>query len=202
MMTLQLNRGKPDTLPLELATVKADLRISGTHLDSLITEQYIPAARDWAEGYTKRSLINRTMKWVIRRFPGPDQDYMLLLPGGFVSSVGDIVYVSNSQSYTLTGPDASPAGTDFQLSKGDTWTYLLPPQGGAWPAVDGDYIEPVTINYSAGWATPADIPADIRRALTAYVYAAMELDGLLTIRSGFDIDHPEKLLSAYRSHAA
>lgn len=199
MKLLTLNWGASNAIALDLATVKADLRISGSQLDSVMSAQYIPAAIAWAEAATRRSLVSRTMTAILSDFPDAAYDYELKLPGGKVTSVASIAYVANSATVTLTGPDASPAGSDFQQSLGDAIARLLPAQGATWPAVDSDAIEPVTIVYTAGWATPAAVPADIKRAMTAYVYSAMELDGLLTIRPGFDIDHADKMLSAYRS---
>jgi uncharacterized phiE125 gp8 family phage protein len=182
-----------------METVKTDLRISGSAHDSVLSAQYIPAAIAWAESATRRSLVSRTMALIIGRFPKYPASPTIILPGGKVTSIASIVYISNGAAVTMTGPDASPAGIDFQQSLGDSIARIMPKQGDSWPAVDSDAIDPVTITYSAGWATPAEVPADIKRAMTAHVYGSMELDGLLTIRPGFDIDHPEKLLSAYRS---
>jgi uncharacterized phiE125 gp8 family phage protein len=187
------------TLPLDVETLKNDLRISGTELDAILTNQYVPAALSWAEGFTRRSLLSRAHRWIVSDFPRTI-DQTLFIPRGLVSAVSSIIYISDGSPVTLTGPSAgSPGGTDYQEDLTGHIARIMPNQGATWPAVDSDAIQPVKVTYTAGWASDALIPGDIKRALTAYVYQAMELDGLLTIRPGFDIDHPEKLLSAWRT---
>jgi len=199
--TIQIDYDAATTMPLDLETLKTDLRISGEALDSVITAQYIPAALSWAEAFTKRSLLSRVHRWILVDFPRYKvyQGATLYLPRGLVSAVSSIVYYSGGTEITLTGPSSgSPAGTDYQEDLSGPVARIMPLAGASWPAVDRDVIRPVKITYTAGWASDKLIPGDIRRALTAYIYGAMELDGLLTIRPGFDIDHAEKLISAWR----
>ena len=202
MRLLSTTRGAASELALDLDSVKSDLRISTSHHDDILTCQYIPAAIAWAEGETNRPMVSKTCIDIFNDFPRWSHDwrdnYTIYLLGK-VTTVASIIYVQNGSEVTLTGPDASPAGTGFQQDKGDNFTRLMPPRGGTWPDVDSDVINPVKITYTAGWANAEEVPADIRRAMTAHVYGAMELDGLLTIRPGFDMDHASKLISAYRN---
>ena len=185
-------------LPLDLTMLKLDLRISDDALDSVIAGQYIPAALAWAEGFLHRSLLARPHRWIVSAFPhGADQT--IYLPRGVVQSITDIEYSLNGSTVTLTGPtSASPAGTNYQEDISGHRARILPNRGESWPSVDSDVPVPVQITYQPGWLTEATIPSDIKRGLTAYVYSSMELDGLLQIRPGFDIEHPDKLISAYR----
>ena len=186
-------------LALDLDTVKADLRITGTELDSVLTDQYIPAADAWAQNSTKRAIRQQTVKQTMQRFPDYWLNYTIFLRAGVVSAVAGIDYVANGVTETLTGPSTSPAGTDYQEDLTSPIARLMPARGTSWPTVDTDAISPIVVTYTAGYGNPAQVPADLRRAMVAHVYGAMELDGLLTIRSGFDMDHADKLLSHYRT---
>lgn len=213
MNSLSISYGAPTESALDLETVKSDLRISGNDLDEILTSQYIPAAIEWAQGATRRRLVSTVVTWVLSDFPRPSYArpswhyiYAMYLPGGPVSAVGGIEYVSNGSPVTLSGPSSSPAGTGYQESIGESMPRLLPPQGETWPDVDLDAIEPVKVTYTAGWADAASVPEDIKRALTANIFQSMELDGLLTVKVGdrasADMDFADRLISPYRSPRA
>lgn len=206
MRTITIDYDATDALPLDLETVKTDLRISGSELDSVLQSQYMPAALEWAEGYTKRSLLTRTHRWLLTDFPRTI-DQTLFLPRGLVSSIASIIYSSGGSLTTLTGPSAgSPGGTDYAEDLTGHVARIMPNRGNTWPTVDADVLQPIKVTYAAGWLSDKLIPGDIKRALTAYVFQALELDGLLTVKVGdrasADMEFPEKLLSAYRTVSA
>lgn len=198
MNTLVIIKGAASAPALDLETLKLDLRISDDSLDSILSTQYIPAAVEWCEGVTKRIMVSRQLQWVVSDFPDRSTNYAFYLPGGKVTAVAQIDYVDNQATTTLAGPSSSPAGTGFQESLSDSVSRIMPAQGESWPTPDSDAIDPVKVTYTAGWETQDDVPEDLKRAMTAYVYGALELDGLLQIRSGYDPDFAEKLASAYR----
>ncbi len=203
MKSISRINGATSTPALDLDTLKADLRISGDALDDVLTCQYIPAAQAWAERETGRSLISRTIDWIVSDFPGRADNWTFILPGGKVTAIASIDYSINGSIVTLTGPSAgSPGGTDYAEDISGPVARIMPNRGESWPTVDNDVPQPVKVTYTAGWPNADAIPADLRRALTAYVYGAMELDGLLVIRPGFDADFADKLLSGYRSARA
>lgn len=187
----------PGELPIDLDTLKTDLRISGDSLDEAIMEQYLPDAVEWAEGVMRRSIVARTHRWILDEFPcGADQT--IYLPRGKVQSVASIAYSSGGVVTTLRGPSSgSPIGTAYQEDLRGHRGRIMPNRGASWPSADADVPSPIVITFNAGWPA-ASVPADIKRALTASVYGAMELDGLLTLKNGFDIDFREKLLSGWR----
>jgi uncharacterized phiE125 gp8 family phage protein len=187
----------PEDIPLDLALLKQDLRIAHDDLDEVIMQQYIPDAVSWAEGAMRRSIVAREHRWILDSFPcGADQT--VYLPRGRVQSLTSIVYSSAGQLITLRGPSSgSPIGTDYQEDLRGHQGRVMPNRGGTWPSVDVDVPSPILITFTAGWNVE-DVPADIKRALTASVFGAMELDGLLTTKSGFDADFREKLISAWR----
>ena len=197
MKSITIDIDEPDDLPLDLETLKTDLRISSDDLDDVIVEQYIPDAVEWAEGVMRRSIVARVHRWIVSDFPcGYDQT--IYLPRGKTQSVTSIVYKSGGIATTLRGVSSgSPVGSDYQEDLRGHQGRIMPNRGESWPSVDCDVPDPVVITFSAGWPV-ASVPADIKRALTARVFGAMELDGLLTIKSGFDAEFAEKLLSGSR----
>lgn len=196
MNEITLDIDPPEEIPFDLDLLKADLRIATDDLDDVLMSQYIPDAVEWAEGAMRRSIMARTHRWILECFPyGYDQT--IRLPRGKIQSVTSIVYSSNGSPVTLRGPSSgSPVGADYQEDLRGHRGRLMPLRGASWPSADIDVPAPIVITFRAGWTTPQDVPADIRRAMTASIYGAMELDGLLTIKQGFDSEFRDKLISA------
>jgi len=187
---------EPNAIPFDLATLKADLRIATDDLDDVLMSQYIPDAVAWAEGAMRRSVMARTHRWILECFPYGD-DQTIRLPRGKVQGVTSIVYSSAGAPVTLRGASSgSPIGTDYQEDFRGHVGRLMPNRGESWPSADIDVPSPIVITYTAGWTTVDQVPADIKRAMTASIHGAMELDGLLTIKSGFDFEFRDKLISA------
>lgn len=144
--------------------------------DAQLINLYMLAAIGWFEQETKRSVIARSHRWVLRSFPC-DALQEIRLPRGKIQSVQGIQYVQNGSTFTLTGPSASPAGVDFQEDiYGDDSGILMPNQADAWPTTDLDTPTPVIITFIAGWTTAA-IPEDALQAMLFYVDDCMELRG-------------------------
>ncbi|HVQ43782.1 MAG TPA: phage head-tail connector protein [Candidatus Saccharimonadia bacterium] len=152
--------------PLSLDLVKAHLREDSDDFDTII-ELYSRAAIEWAEGATKRTIYSRSHMWILGDFPR-DVCGEIWLPRGKCSAVESIVYRDSlGAAQTLHGPTSSvsPAGDDWQENlTGDAGGFLYPPLGGVWPSANVYAAAPVTITFTAGWAS-ADVPADITHAL-------------------------------------
>lgn len=151
--------------PLSLSLVKQHLREDSDDFDEII-ELYMRAAVAWAEGAMKRTIYSRAHTWILADFPR-DLIGEIRLPAGFCTSVESIVYVDvDGAPQTLTGPSSSsPGGDDWQESlTGDAGGLLQPSGPGGWPVVNVYTPAPVTISFTAGWASP-DVPADITHAL-------------------------------------
>ena len=209
MKSITIDAVAATAMPLDLELVKNDLRITEDDLDAVLTGQYIPAAMAWAEGATRRSMIARVHTWIFDKFPSGTTIYatpwssIIYMPRGIVQSIASIKYSSDGSIVTLTGPSSgSPAGTDYQEDLTGHVARVMPTRGESWPEVDSDVPQPVKITFTAGWASDKLVPADLRRAMTAYIYGEMEADGLLQIRPGFDFDFADKLISGYRSTEA
>jgi uncharacterized phiE125 gp8 family phage protein len=195
--SITIDIDEPASLPIDLELLKSDLRISSDSLDDVLMEQYIPDAVSWAEGVMHRAIIAREHRWILSDFPRIS-DQIINLPRGKAQSVASVAYSSGGAVTTLTGPTSSPAGTDYQEDLRGHAGRLMPNRGSSWPSVDADVIAPVVITFTAGWTNHTTVPADIRRAITASVFEAMELNGLLVTKTGFDVDFRDKLISAWR----
>lgn len=197
MNEITIDIDAPDSIPFDLGLLKEDLRIATDDLDDVLMNQYIPDAVEWAEGAMRRSIMARTHRWILECFPyGTDQT--IRLPRGKVQGVTSIVYSSAGSPVTLRGPTSgSPVGTDYQEDLRGHVGRLMPNRGESWPSVDSDVPAPIVITYTAGWSTAQEVPADIKRAMTASIHGAMELDGLLTIKGGFDFEFRDKLISGW-----
>jgi phage conserved hypothetical protein, phiE125 gp8 family len=127
--------------PLLLADVKVHLRVDTTDDDALITA-LIPVAREFAEHYTGRSLVERTLEMALRCFP----EYHIDLDASPVTSVVSIKY-TDAAGVEQTVPDTdytlSPYGDACRVSLG----YLK-----QWP-VTQDIDDAVRIQYVAGFTT-------------------------------------------------
>lgn len=197
LKAITLDIDAPDQIPFDLELLKSDLRISTDDLDDVLMSQYIPDAVEWAEGAMRRSIMVRDHRWILAEFPcGADQT--IRLPRGKVQSVASVAYVAGGVTTTLRGPSSgSPVGSDYQEDLRGHCGRLLPLRGASWPSVDIDVPSPIVITFRAGWSTADEVPADIKRAMTASVYGALELDGLLTVKGGFDSDFRDKLISGW-----
>ncbi len=179
-MIVELRKADITSYPLDMSVLKMDLRLMHDDLDLVLVNQYIPGAFEWAESFLKRSLVQREHVLTLSDWPPA----AIEIPGGSVTAIASIEYEA----------DGTQTLTDYQSFFGVDASYIAPDVGDSWPALD-DVLTPVTVTYTAGYVT---VPAAIRRGLTAYIYGAMELDGLLTIKPGFDSKFAEKLISPYR----
>lgn len=187
----------PDQIPFDLELLKTDLRIATDDLDDVLMNQYIPDAVQWAEGEMRRTIMARTHRWILSEFPCGAFP-VINLPRGKTLSVESIAYVSGGVTTTLRGPSSgSPVGSDYQEDLRGHRGRLLPNRGESWPSVDSDVPSPIVITFRAGYSAHTDVPEDIKRAMTASIVDAMEGNGLLTIKSGFDPEFRSKLISAW-----
>lgn len=197
MKSITIDIDEPAELPIDLDTLKTDLRISSDSLDDVIMGQYLPDAVEWAEGVMRRSIVAREHRWIFTEFPcGGDQT--IYLPRGKVQSVASIAYSSGGVITTLRGPSSgSPVGTDYQEDLRGHQGRIMPNRSESWPSVDIDVPSPIVITFNAGWAA-ASVPADIKRALTARVSESMELPNESFNAALRDTEFALKLLSPWR----
>ncbi len=83
----------PAEEPVTLAELKEWLRVDGTDQDSLITS-LIVSARQWAEGYTSRSFVDRALDVTWARFPVVGAD--LYLPGPPATALTALTWIDSA----------------------------------------------------------------------------------------------------------
>ncbi len=157
------------SLPVTLAELKSHLQLNRDDDDADLT-LFLQSAIDTFEFETGRPPI-ATVYRQYTRFP----DYThapIVLARGKVSAIASVKYTDPAGSeVTLAGtrPDlAGPIGRVFG------------PFSTGWPLVDLTAIHPVRVEFTAGWANAAAVPADVKvaiRMLAAHWYASRDAYG-------------------------
>src|SRR6056297_1251412 len=116
----------------------------------------IEMARRTVEKYTRRAIINQTLKLTLCRFPLGNAPIELPRPPlSSVTSVAYIDYQGNSQ--TLVD------GTDYQTVLNSSPGRITPEVNETWPTTESSREEAVTVTYVAGYGASRDsVPEDIR----------------------------------------
>lgn len=181
--------------PVSLSLIKKHLRVDTSRFDDLI-DVYLPAAIEWIENATHRTVLQREHLWILRDFPRDET--AIRLPRGKTVSVASIVYTDGDEQTTLTGPTSQVAGTDYQEDlRGDDGGILTPPSGQSWPSVDCDAPAPVVITFTAG---PAETAADLKRAILFLIADHITMPGSADMGSGRQADAINAIVSPYCLH--
>lgn len=167
---MSLYRVEGPALPvLTLEEARMQLRVTPTfgtsppsHPEDALIEDCVKAATEELEGVTGwlgRSLVQQTWRLSLPRFPsGP-----ILLPLPPLQGVSSVTYLDkDGVRQTLTDTGASPAGEDYRVVTDAEIGYVALAPGKRWPTgtVAGDAVQ---VTFVAGYASPAEVPAPIRR---------------------------------------
>ena len=159
----------PATEPVTLAEAKAWLRVEGTEEDALIGA-LITAARQHIEGFTRRALVTTGYTLKLDAFPydARNQSREIVLPRPPLASLTSIEYLDTNGALQTLNPTTYVVDTYAQPAKVFCRTET------AWPAT---YTVPnaITLVYTAGYGTPAAIPAGLLIALRYIVAHWYEL---------------------------
>jgi len=176
----------PAELPVSLPLAKANMRVDGDNMDTLITTwiKGIVAALEHEIG---QCLIEQTWRVTVDSLPAA-----LGLPHPVMS-------VTSVKYFDVDGTEQTLDSADYRLYKARYRSDLMPPRGGAWPAtmVGRDVTVEVVCGYGAA---PADVPENVQLYLLAKLVeqfdpaTRMERD---TVQSAF----VDRLLDACRSYA-
>lgn len=171
---------------IDLATAKAQARVSSDHEDTLIDTIYVPAASATVERLINRPLVRGEHVAVFTKFA----PFMCLTPD--VHGVSDVTY------FDAHGQPATASSDLYDLVRGPVDCIALA-DGAVWPSTD-KRAQPVSVRFTAGWATAADVPAPIRVA--ALLIFSDLYDNRQTVMhdAKFDTlpDWPRSLLAPYR----
>jgi uncharacterized phiE125 gp8 family phage protein len=160
----------PTAEPVTVQEAKLHLRVDSNEEEAYIAS-LIQTAREHIEtAILHRSLVTRTLEYVISRFPCGAGSIQLPMPP--LLTITSVIYTDSvNVEHTITAAaycvnaDASPG-------------IILPAYGTAWPA---DTLAPsgaVHIRYTAGYGLPAVVPQSFKSAiklLVGHLYANREL---------------------------
>lgn len=175
----------PTQEPLDLDTVKEQLRIDGDDDDALLLRLITPA-RMMAEHILGRVLITQTLAYTLDAWP--DTSWMAL-PKPPVQSVTSVAYIDSA------GDSQTWDSAEYTVSLDDWRPRLAPVYGGSWPSPRGQ-LDAITVTYVAGYGdTGLDVPGPILQAMLLMIDKMFGSDcGGTEPESGA----PLALLSLYR----
>ncbi|MDA8095582.1 MAG: head-tail connector protein [Betaproteobacteria bacterium] len=148
----------PAVEPLSLADAKLHLRVDITDDDELITA-LISAARQYAENYTRRAIIQQKWKLVIDSFPGPT---LIGVPWGKRFTLpGHAIFLERSQvqqvsaiNYTaMDGTAQTMPSADYTVDYTSEPCRITPVFGQIWP-IPLPQIGAVEVDFWSGYAAP------------------------------------------------
>ena len=143
--------------PVSTAEAKLHVRVTSSTDDALIA-RLITAARQMAENELRRAILPQTWELTLDKFPDAIKLAYPPLIGvttvKYLEPVAGVSTTLNALSYTVDGK--SEPG------------WIVPAYGYAWPDTY-DAINGVTVTYTAGWATAADVPAAIKAWIMLHI---------------------------------
>lgn len=191
----------PPVEPVTLEEARDHLRLTATgvpasHPDDAFIKRLIQGARENAEQYMRRSIIETEFEWKFDDFP--DHNAALTFPRDPVLSVESVIYSDD---------DNNPQSLiEFTERFSDSYSYIVPSYQSDWPTArghDGD----VTVTFKAGYeatGSPLDykasVPESIKHAillLVGHMYENREqvITGSITTEMKFGY---ERLLWPHR----
>lgn len=160
----------PTCYPVPLDEVKNHLKVSGPNEDALI-ERLIEAATDYAEDYTKRCFINRTITTYRDCFDGDIE-----LRRSPLSSV-------TSVKYLLSGVLTAVSTDIYYNTLESDYSVIALEDGESWPSGGDIKKQAVEIIFVAGYGTDERfIPEDIKTAIMHHIAALYENRGDCTLQ--------------------
>jgi uncharacterized phiE125 gp8 family phage protein len=146
----------PTQTPVSLDEAKAHLRVDHPDDDATVAAM-IKAATSAAEQFLRRSLCTQTLRLALREFPVG----AIELPRPPVQAITAISYLGIAGGLWATILNIDD-GRIYEFDQHANAVVLLPNK--SWPSTV-TYRTSVTIDYVAGYASPAAIPDAIRQAI-------------------------------------
>jgi len=152
---------EPDelTLPIAAATVITDhLRLPAETPETNAVTRYLKAATRLAQRQTLRALRDSTYRLKLNRFPGG----YIQLPWAPLQSITSFTYIDPDGTEQELAEDVED-GYQLQRPEGAIarQARLYPGRSSAWPATQSGRVDPVVIEYVAGYESDALVPEDI-----------------------------------------
>lgn len=203
----------PAVEAVDLEIVKAHARIDITTDDTLIEDYIIPAARDRAEQYLRRSLVDTVVDITWDGFPWYRIDQAFHIPWAPIKSILSVSYRDSNDNVTTLSPSL------YRLENNNEPARLVPSYGNLWPNTSGG-IGAVTVRALAGYphiagnthppGSPVPTPEQYRANIPRSIIQAILMDcghlynnreAVLEVQGGSVITTPlgwEPLLNQYR----
>ncbi|RMD51896.1 hypothetical protein D6827_01210 [Candidatus Parcubacteria bacterium] len=160
---------KPSKLPVELADIKAHLRVTSNDEDGYIAD-LIEAATNIAQDEMNRALITQTIEEYLPRFPTGSTIELERAPVQSVSSIQYYDTDNNLQTYSSTNYEVYTELTPARIALLNT---------ASWPSTYAK-DKAVIITYVAGYGNDQDdVPQDIKLAIRALVEHYYEHRGIM-----------------------
>jgi uncharacterized phiE125 gp8 family phage protein len=177
---------QPTVEPVTLERAKLHLRVESADEDALISA-YISAAREMAEGVTGRAIALSTWEMRTDAFSSA-----LRLDWPSVQSVAEVQFLDPAGELLTLDPQ------DYELDNASDVApaWLVPKPGLAWPATAAR-VNAVRVRYTAGYATPAEVPQPLCIWMLVHVgamYANREAVG----KDLKPLPYLDRLLDPYR----
>lgn len=177
----------PPAEPITLAEARAQCRLvpdqslsPPAHPDDDQLTSMIAAARQTAEKFMRRAIVETVYEWKFDDFPSRS-DQALQIPRNSVISVDSISYTDdNGDTQTFT---------QFTTLLGPADSVILPAFEQSWPDCRG-HLGDVTVTFKAGFAPTDDSPPDYRANVPEDIKSALKLlvAHLYYNRSAVEID--------------
>lgn len=184
----------PDEEPITLAQAKLHLEIDDdiTKYNDLIEDELIPAARQWAESYTGRAMIDQTWRLALDNFAGGE----IWLPKPPLLAVSEIGYTDTDGAAQILAANQYTVDASFEAGP-----RIVPAWGVSWPAVRS-VPSAVLVTFRSGYAdrsgSPQEdgsvVPGPLRSAMKLYIGALFaDREGGKVPQAALDLARPYRV---------
>lgn len=147
----------PASEPITLDFAKEHLLVDFDDDDNLIT-QIIKSARDYCEQYSGRVLMVKTVEKSFDRFPIDGMNQPLELEGAPIQAVTYVKYLDSTENEQTWDPN------NYKVSYRQELAYITPKNNQCFPSTLTE-TDAVTVRYTVGYPTAADVPGAFIQAM-------------------------------------
>lgn len=161
----------PTQLPVDLDELKMRLKITSNDQDSLL-QSYLEAATEYCQEYQWAQYCTATF---VERFDS--------FPCYFVPQRTPLISVTSIVYNDTSNTSQTYSSGNYTVDSYSKPARIVPAYNTTWPTTYG-HVNDVTLTYTAGYGTPADVPEEIRHAIllkAAQAYGDCEGNSIQTI---------------------